>query len=153
MDEIDQSIVRALQRAGRMTNQELADTVRLTASPCLRRLRTLEAEGVIRGYAAEVDPAAYGLGVTGFVRVQLREQNERTVRAFEEAIRRLDYVQDCYMTAGDGDYLLRVVAVDLADYENFLRTKMHKIPGISSLSTSFTIGNVKVHSVFPELAR
>jgi len=152
VDHIDREIIRTLQRDGRITNQELANRVRLTPSPCLRRLNNLEAGGAIRGYTAQADPTTYGLSVTAFVRVSLREQNERTVTAFEAAIRRLDAVQDCYMLAGEGDYLLRVVAVDLRDYERFLRTELHLTPGIASISTNFCIGDVKTTPIFPALA-
>ena len=100
------------------------------------------------GYAARVNPAAFGLSVTAFVRVGLRQQTEAAVATFEQAVLRLDAVQDCFMLAGDGDYLLRVVAADLADYEGFLRQGLHQIGGIASILTSFSIGSVKESPIY-----
>lgn len=152
MDAKDRQIVRLLQQDGRLTNQDLAERVNLSPSPCLRRVRQLERSGVIRGYAAVVDQTHYGLPLTAFLRVRLQSHGREIVRAFEERVRELDEVLDCFLLTGDADYLLRVVVADLASYEAFIRTRMHPIAGIAALDTSFAYGTVKSGLVLPEPA-
>ncbi len=149
MDQKDRQIMRALQRNGRMTNQDLAAEVNLSPSPCLRRLKLLEKSGAIKGYSADVDAAIYGLPVTAFVRVSLDSHTEATVRQFEEDIRRVDQVLECFVMTGTSDYLLRVVVADLPGYENFVRKCLHPIGGIASIDSSFVYGVVKKTGVFP----
>ncbi len=149
MDQKDRQIIRALQRNGRMTNQDLAAEVNLSPSPCLRRLKILEKSGIISGYSADIDATAYGLPVTAFVRVSLENHSEATVTQFEKDIKRVDQVLECFVMTGTSDYLLRVVIADLADYEHFVRRKLHPINGISSIDSSFVYGVVKKTNVFP----
>ncbi len=149
MDAIDRKIVRELQADGRLTNQELSERVNLSPSPCLRRVRNLEKSGIIHGYAAIVDQEAYGLPVTVFLQVRLDRHSGESVRIFEESIRRIDEIMECYLMAGDRDYLLRVVVANLADYEDFIRRRIHAIPGIASLESSFAFGVVKRSQVLP----
>ena len=149
MDEKDQQIVRALQRNGRMSNQELAAEVNLSPSPCLRRLRLLEQNGIITGYSANINAKAYGLAVTVFVLVKLENHTEATVQQFEADIARVDQVMECFVMTGASDYLLRVVVADLSDYEEFVRRRLHQIGGIASIDSSFVYGVVKQTSVFP----
>jgi len=151
MDSKDRQIIRALQMNGRMTNQELADKVSLSPSPCLRRLRLLEKSGVIRGYNVEVDAKAYGLPVTVFVRVRLEKHSEDVVKDFENQIRRTENVIECHVMTGLSDYLLKVVVEDLASYEVFVRKHLHSIGSIASIDTSFAYGVVKKTAVFPSL--
>jgi len=152
MDSKDRQIIRALQRDGRITNQELADEVNLSPSPCLRRVRNLEKAGVIRGYSAEVDEKAYGLPVTVFVRIKLERHNEEDVRRFETMVQTIDEVLECHMMTGAVDYQLRVLVPDLEGYETFVRDRIHTIGGIASIDTSFAYGVVKKTSVLPSLA-
>lgn len=149
MDQKDRHIIRELQRNGRMTNQDLAAAVNLSPSPCLRRLKLLEKSGAIMGYSASIDAKAYGLPVTVFVRVSLTGHTESLVQQFEQDIRRLDQVLECFVMTGTSDYLLRVVVADLADYERFVRQRLHPIGSISSIDSSFVYGVVKKTSVFP----
>lgn len=149
MDATDRRIIRELQKDGRLTNQELAERVNLSPSPCLRRLRNLEAAGVITGYTALVDQKACGLPITVFVRVRLERHAEEAVKGFESRIARLDEVLDCYLLAGGDDYLLRVIVASLEAYEDFIRRRLHAIPGIASIDTSFAYGVVKQTRVFP----
>ena len=149
MDSKDRQIIAALQADGRMSNQELSERVNLSPSPCLRRLRQLEEARVIRGYAALVDERAYGLPVTAFVRVRLQLHDTGTVAAFEAAVGRMDAVLDCYVMTGNADYLLRVLVENLDDYERFVRARLHAVPGIASIDTSFACGRVKRATVFP----
>ncbi|MEM7636277.1 MAG: Lrp/AsnC family transcriptional regulator [Pseudomonadota bacterium] len=149
MDPKDRQIIRALQRDGRMTNQDLAAEVNLSPSPCLRRLRNLEASGAIRGYSVNVDARAYGLPVNVFVRVSLEKHTEDVVQHFENQVRAIDEVLECYVMTGVSDYLLRVVVADLDDYEKFVRKRLHPIGGIGSIDTSFAYGTVKKTGVYP----
>ncbi|WIY24295.1 Lrp/AsnC family transcriptional regulator [Parasedimentitalea psychrophila] len=152
MDHKDRQIIRALQRNGRMTNQDLSAEVNLSPSPCLRRLKMLEKSSAIKGFSVEVDAAAYGLPVTVFVRVTLEHHTEDCVQKFEQNIRQVDEVLECFVMTGMSDYLLRVVVADLADYENFVRKRLHPIGGIASIDTSFVYGVVKKTNVFPVVA-
>ncbi|MFD0909583.1 Lrp/AsnC family transcriptional regulator [Ruegeria arenilitoris] len=149
MDAKDRQIIRALQRYGRMTNQDLADEVNLSPSPCLRRVKNLEASGVIRGYSANVDAAAYGLPITVFVRIRLERHNETDVQKFEKQVRLIDEVLECHVLTGAMDYQLRVLVSDLEAYESFIRNRIHPIGGIASIDTSFVYGTVKETEVFP----
>lgn len=149
MDSKDRQIIRALQANGRMTNLELAEQVNLSPSPCLRRVRILEEKGVIKGYSANVDPAAYGLPVMVFVRIRLERHNEDTVRKFERHIQEIDEVLECHVLTGQMDYQLRVLVPDLDHYETFIRSKIHPIGCIASIDTSFVYGTVKTQTVYP----
>lgn len=152
MDAKDRQIVAALQKDGRLTNQELSERVALSPSPCLRRLRLLEEAGVIKGYTAIVDEKAYGLPITVFVRIRLQRHTQEVVEAFERRIRDIDTILDCYVMTGDADYLLRVLVESLEDYERFVRSRLHKIEGIAAIDTSFAYGVVKRSTVFPRVA-
>lgn len=149
MDAKDRQIIRELQRNGRLTNQELAERVNLSPSPCLRRLRNLEESGVIQGYCALVDQKAYGLPITVFIRIRLERHTEESVKVFEGRVARIDEILDCFLMTGDSDYLLRVVVESLEAYEVFIRQKIHAIAGIASIDTSFAYGIVKQNRVFP----
>jgi Lrp/AsnC family leucine-responsive transcriptional regulator len=149
MDAKDRQIIRTLQSDGRMTNQDLAEAVNLSPSPCLRRVRNLESKGVIQGYSADVDAAAYGLSITVFVRVKLERHNEVDVQNFEKRVRMIDEVLECHVMTGAMDYQLRVLVPDLDAYENFIRNRIHPIGGIASIDTSFVYGTVKRTAVFP----
>lgn len=149
MDEKDRQIIAALQRDGRLSNQALSERVNLSPSPCLRRLRQLEDDGIIRGYTALVDEEAFGLPVTVFVRVRLQRHDKDSVRAFEAAIMGMGAVLDCYVMTGNTDYLLRVLVESLKHYEDFVRKQLHTAPGVASIDTSFAYGHVKRASVFP----
>ena len=151
MDTKDRQIIRALQENGRITNQELADKVGLSPSPCLRRLRALESSGVIRGYSVDVDREAYGLPVTVFVRVKLEKHTKMSVSNFENHVRKIENIIECHVMTGLSDYLLKVVIEDLASYETFVRTHLHPIGGIASIDTSFAYGVVKKTAVLPRI--
>ncbi|MEP3785076.1 Lrp/AsnC family transcriptional regulator [Ascidiaceihabitans sp.] len=151
MDTKDRQIIRVLQRNSRITNQDLAAEVNLSPSPCLRRVKLLEQRGALTGYTADIDAEAYGLPVTVFVRVSLTGHTEKIVQQFEKQISRLDQVLECFVMTGTSDYLLRVVVADLADYESFVRKRLHPIGGIGSIDSSFVYGVVKKTGIFPLL--
>jgi Lrp/AsnC family leucine-responsive transcriptional regulator len=149
LDDIDRRILTTLQREARLTNQDLADRVGLSPSPCLRRVRQLEESGVLRAYVGLVDPQAVGLGITAFVRVSLERQDSAQLDFFETAVGAWPEVLECFLMAGDHDYQLRVVAADLADYEAFLRAKLTKIPGIAKIQSSFAFRPVVARTELP----
>jgi Lrp/AsnC family leucine-responsive transcriptional regulator len=149
LDAIDRKILAVLQEEGRITAQELAERVGLTASPCLRRLRLLEEGGVIRRYVAVVDQQAVGLPVSVFVSVKLERQREEELDRFAAAIARWPEVLECYLMTGPRDYLLRVVVPDLEAYERFLKSKLTRLDGVQSIESSFALGQVKYTSVLP----
>ena len=149
LDEFDRRILDALQTDGRMTNSDLAEKIGLSPSPCLRRVRQLEAKGMISGYVALVDPQAIGLTVSAFVRVRLDQQDDRHLRAFETAIADFPEVMECYLMTGDADYLLRIVVPDVAAYEGFLKNHLTRIQGVSSIKSSFALNRVKYETALP----
>jgi DNA-binding Lrp family transcriptional regulator len=149
LDEIDRKILQELQEHGRLPNVELADRVGLSPAPCLRRVRALEAAGVIRKYVALVDPQSVDLGVTVFVQVTLNLQVEGRLDTFEEAIRQRPEVLDCYMMAGESDYLLRVVVPDVAAYERFLKESLTHIENVAAFKSAFALKQAKYSTVLP----
>lgn len=151
MDAIDRKIIRTLQQNARLSNQELADEIGLSPSPCLRRVRNLEEKGVLSGYTAIVDQDKYGLPLTVFVHISLERHSDQCIKGFEYGISKLDEVMECYLMAGKSDYLLHVVSEDLKSYEKFVREKISTIPGISGIDSSFVFGRVKRKLEFPAL--
>ena len=149
LDRVDRRLLAALQENGRLTVAELADKVGLTASPCSRRLRILEEGGIINRYAALLDQKRVGLPVSVFVSIKLERQQEDKLHRFEDAIRRCPEVLECYLMTGPRDYLLRVVARDLADYERFVKDTLTRIDGIANIESSFALGQVKHSSALP----
>jgi len=152
MDQIDRKIIRELQGDARLTNQELSERVGLSPSPCLRRLRAMEADATITGYTALVDQTRFGLPVTVFIRISLTSHDAETVAAFERGVGETDAIMECWMTTGGSDYMLKVLVANLEAYERFVRGALHRLPGVSSIATSFAYGRVKHATVFPSVA-
>ncbi|WP_322516654.1 Lrp/AsnC family transcriptional regulator [Rhodopseudomonas palustris] len=149
LDTIDRKILASLQADGRITMQELADQVGLSVSPCHRRVKLLERRGVITRYTAQVDQKAIGLHVSVFISIKLTRQKEEDLARFARAISKWDEVLECYLMTGNRDYLLRVVAADLAAYETFLKTKLTRLDGIASIESSFALSQVKYSIALP----
>jgi Lrp/AsnC family leucine-responsive transcriptional regulator len=149
LDAIDQKILAALQADCQITVQELAAKVGLSASPCHRRIKMLEDRGVISRYVALVDQKAIGLHVSVFISIKLERQKEEDLDRFARAISGWDEVLECYLMTGTRDYLLRVVASDLAAYEAFLKTKLTRLDGIASIESSFALSQVKYSIALP----
>lgn len=149
LDDIDRRILRALQRNSRMTNIELAEEVGLSPSPCLRRVRILEEEGVIERYVALLDASKIGMGLTLFARVWLTGQDSETVDRFTKAVARLPQIVECHLMAGDCDFLLRVVAADLDSYRRFQMDHLTRIKGVQSLKTEVPMQKIKLSSELP----
>jgi DNA-binding Lrp family transcriptional regulator len=143
LDAIDKAILDNLQREGRITNVELATRAGLTAPPCLRRVRALEEGGVIRGYHADINPEALGFGITVFAMVSLRSQAETDLRAFEEHVARLPQVRECHMLNGEIDFILKIVARDLQEFQRFLTSELTPAPNVEHVKTSLTIRTSK----------
>jgi DNA-binding Lrp family transcriptional regulator len=149
LDRIDRRILADLQADGRMTNVELARRAGISAPPCLRRVRALEEAGFIRGYHAEVDPAALAFNVTVFAHVGLNSQAEADLKAFEELVKAWPEVRECHMLAGETDFLLKVVAHDWDDYQRFLTTRLTAAPNISHVKSALAIRTSKLQPGVP----
>ena len=149
LNEIDYKILKSLQSNARLTNVELSEHIHLSQSPCLRRVRNMETSGVIKGYVALVDQNTVGLPVSVFVNVRLEKQIEQALEIFEETVQNWSEVMECYLMTGDSDYLLRVVASDLAAYERFLMDKLTRVPGVASINSSFALKQVTYKTALP----
>ncbi|MEJ6593550.1 Lrp/AsnC family transcriptional regulator [Parasphingorhabdus sp.] len=143
LDEIDLKILQRLQDDGRITNVELANSVGLTAPPCLRRMRALEDQGVINSYHAAINPTKMGYTITVFAMVSLKSQAETDLQAFEEHVQKLPEVRECYMLNGEIDFILKVVAKDLQQFQSFLTSQLTAAPNVASVKTSLTIRSAK----------
>ncbi|SKA40146.1 Lrp/AsnC family transcriptional regulator, leucine-responsive regulatory protein [Enhydrobacter aerosaccus] len=143
LDDIDKRIVSALQAEGRLPIVELADRVGLSPTPCQRRVRRLEEEGLIERYAALVPPAAMGIQLQALVEVTLEDHSERTVEAFEAAIRARPEVVACYAMTGDMDFLVHVFAADLGQFSEFAMKALLRMPGVKGTRSSFIMQAVK----------
>ena len=143
LDEIDRKIITQLQADGRLPIVDLADRVGLSATPCQRRVKRLEEEGLIVRYAALVSPAAMGFGVQALVEVNLEDHSEKTVEAFEAAIRARLEVVACYAVTGDMDFLLHVFATDLASFSDFALKALLRMPGVKGTRSSFIMQAIK----------
>jgi len=142
LDTADRAIVNQLQAEGRMTNSELADRVNLSPSACLRRVRRLEEVGVIDGYVMLVNARAIGRGTDVFVEISLTTQQEDQLEEFESAVGECPEVMSCHLMAGGFDYLLHVVAADVADYERVHKTHLARLPGVDRIRSSFALRTV-----------
>jgi Lrp/AsnC family leucine-responsive transcriptional regulator len=149
LDEIDRRILTQLQRNARMSNIALADYAGLSPAPCLRRVRALERSGVIWKHVTLLDPSAVKLPVIVWTQVRLDLQLARRFSNFEDHINRLPEVLECYLMAGEADYLIRTVVPDVAGYERFLRTSLSRIESVVSSNSSFVLRVVKYSTELP----
>jgi DNA-binding Lrp family transcriptional regulator len=148
LDAVDRHILAELQADGRMTNVELARRVGLSAPPCLRRVRRLEEQGVIRGYHADLDPQVLGWQITFFALVGLETQKEAVLSAFEHMVTAWPEVRECHMIRGGGDFLLRLVARD-TQHENALTSRLTEAPHVLRVQTLQTIRTARDLSGVP----
>ncbi len=149
LDAADRRLLQVLQRHGRLTNQQLADQAHLSPASCWRRVRALEDKGVITGYAALVDRQRVGFGFCVFLHITLARHESATVRAFEAAIRARPEVLECYATAGEADFLLRVVVPDIESYDRFLETVVFALPGLGQVNSSIALREIKFEVALP----
>lgn len=146
-DAVDRRILRELSTDARITNNELAERVGLSASACLRRLRRLEESGAIRGYTALIDPAVEGWTMTAIASVRLSRQHEDEIVMFEEAVRGWDEVLECHLVTGTRDYVLKVMSGGLEDYERFIKEKIARLKCVDTIETSFVMSTIKERRV------
>ena len=149
LDKFDAAILNELQADGRLTNAELAQRVGLSAAPCWRRVRTLEDEGFITGYRAEINRRKIGLGVMAFVRLDAERNNKDGTRQLELAIGKLPEVINCHYISGNGTFELQVVAQDLDSFSRFALSSLMNLPNVKDIHTSFSLGEVKTNGVLP----
>lgn len=149
IDAADARILRALQRDSAQPIVELAESVGLSPSACHRRVKLLEARGVVAGYGARLDRAALGLSVLAFVEITLTSQSQEALGAFEAAVARFDEILECALIGGRADYILRVVARDIADYDRIHRNCLARLPGVSSMQTIFALREIRRFSGYP----
>ncbi|MFF3838150.1 Lrp/AsnC family transcriptional regulator [Streptomyces sp. NPDC001930] len=150
MDALDRKILTELQLDGRLTITELAARVKLSVSPCHRRLRDLEREGAIRGYRAVVDPAAVGLNFEALVFATLRWEDADTVTAFEEAVAAVPHVLQAQRLFGEPDYLLRIATADLVAFQQLYDQQLARLPGVQRLTSTLVMKNVIDDRPLPE---
>jgi Lrp/AsnC family leucine-responsive transcriptional regulator len=149
LDRVDRRLLDVLQHDGRVSNVALAERVHLSPSPCLRRVKALEHEGVIEGYRAVVGREAVGLGLTVFVEVKVEGHSDRVAEAIEAAVAKMPEVVSCHMVSGAADFLLEVVVPDLRAYERFLLGSLLKVPSVSDVNSNFAIRRVKAPGPLP----
>lgn len=149
LEDQDRRILTALQKNGRISNQDLADASGMSPSACWRRVRSLEAAGIIRRYAALLDEGKAGLSFHAIVHVTLTRHDHSHVDTFIAEVRRRSEVLDCFATTGEADYHLRVVCTDLAAYNRFLEGFLFRLPGIANVRTNLVLKDIKHETAIP----
>jgi Lrp/AsnC family leucine-responsive transcriptional regulator len=149
LDSVDRRILDVLQVEGRVSNVALAERVHLSASPCLRRVKALEDDGVIAGYRAMLDREAVGLGLTAFVEIKVEGHSEGLASALEDAVATMPEVVSCHLVSGAADFLLEVVVPDLRAYERLLLERLLSLPGVQDVRSNFAIRTMKAPSPLP----
>jgi Lrp/AsnC family leucine-responsive transcriptional regulator len=148
-DRVDRAIIAELQRDGRIANVDLADAVGLSPSACLRRVRALEADGIIAGYRAEVSRARAGLGLTVFVGLKVAAHSRETSSQVEEALLAIPAVVACYLVSGSDDFLVEAVVPDLGGYERVLLDQLLAIPSVAEARSTFAIRTILSRGPLP----
>lgn len=149
LDATDLRILEELQRDASLSNVELARRIHLSPSPCLARVKALEAANVIRQYVALVDPSALGLGLNVFISISLKSQDKQALADFEYRIGQCDEVMECYLMTGNSDYLIRVAVTDIGALEHFILEHLTSIPGIDKIRSSFALKQVSSKTALP----
>lgn len=149
LDSFDRRILAALQSDGRMQNKDLAERIGLSAAPCLRRTRNLERLGVIERYSAVVTPQKVGLSLTLLASVRLKSQERESTQGFETAILAWANIVECQLTTGAFDYLLKIVARDITDYETFLTNKLTRLKQVEKVESFVIMRTVKQTAIIP----
>lgn len=149
LDGIDLKILDELQRDGSLSNVQLAQRIHLSPSPCLARVKALQANGVIARYVALANPAKLGIGLSVFINISLKEQSKAALADFEQRIAEHDEVMECYLMTGDCDYLIRVAVADLPALEKFILEQLSPIPGIEKIRSSFALKQVRYKTALP----
>jgi DNA-binding Lrp family transcriptional regulator len=153
IDRTDRRLLLELSQHGRATNVELAQAVHLSASAVARRQRALEDGGVVRGYAADIDPSAFGFNTTVVVQVTLKGQSEAELSEFEQAVKQCDSVLRCLLMSGSDDYLLVLLVRDLVDFERVHKTQLSRLPHVARIQSSFALRDVVRRALPADLLR
>ena len=146
IDITDRRLLTELQKDCRQSMVELGEKVALSPSACHRRIKQLEADGVIQGYVARVDGKKVGYQMEFFVEVSLNSQQSDALKAFEDAVKRVPEILECRLMTGDTDYIMRIAATDTADYERFYRTQIAQLPSVSRIQSSLVLRTIGVSS-------
>jgi Lrp/AsnC family transcriptional regulator len=146
---MDRKILRTLQANPDMSISDIGDAVGLSQTPCWRRVKRLESDGVIVRRAVILDPKKLGLSVMAFANLKLNNHQEETLEALESEVRRHLEILDCFSMSGDSDYVLRVVVPTIDDYEHFLKRVVVHLPGVASVNSSFVLKSVKATTNLP----
>ncbi|TYC48673.1 Lrp/AsnC family transcriptional regulator [Rhodobacterales bacterium] len=149
LDRLDRKILNVLQSDGRIANADLAEKVGLSASACLRRMRALEESGIIETYVALLDQRKLGRLMDIFVEISLISQTSESLANFEHAVARSDEIMECFLMAGDADYILRLTARDPVDFERIHRDHLAQLPGVSRMKSSFAIRPIVRKTAIP----
>lgn len=149
MNRADVALLEALQRDSSRSIAELAELTGMSSSACHRRIKALEEAGLIAGYAAQVDPAKLGLKLHAFVEITLTNQSRDAMDRFERAVQDFDDILDCHLMSGNADYLLRVAAADLEQYDRIHRDCLARLPGVSTMRSAFSIRSIKHWRGYP----
>ena len=149
LDSTDLRILSELQTDGGISNVDLAKRVHLSPSPCLTRVKALEASGVIERYVALASAAKLGLGLNVFISISLKSQNKDALAEFERRIAEHDEVMECYLMSGDSDYLIRVALTDIGALERFILNQLTPIPGVEKIRSSFALKQVRYKTALP----
>lgn len=147
LDTLDRAILTALLQDGRQSQVQLAERVPLSATAIARRIRALEEAGVIEGYQARISRRALGLTMTAVVQISLTTQNEELLAAFEKAVQAAPSIVSCHLMSGEDDYLITVMAKDLADFERIHKEQLSRLPGVAKLHSSFALREVQNRSL------
>lgn len=150
LDRYDRMILERLQQDGRMSNQELADAINLSPSPCLRRVRQLEEDGLIRGYVALLNARKLGLTLMSFIHISMDKHTPERFEAFEKTVESFPEVMECHLITGQSaDYLLKVIVTDMDAYQQFLLQKLTRIKGVSGVHSSFVLKSPVIKTALP----
>ena len=149
IDEIDYALLALLQKDGRASNVKLAENLNLSETPCWRRLKRLEDSGFIKGYQANLNRRLLGFGVLAFVQICFAIHTDDSPEQFEKAIQEIPEILSCHNVTGEADYLLEIVSEDLETYEKLLRRVIRRLPGVTSIKSSFSLREVKASTNLP----
>lgn len=149
IDETDYAMLMLLQKDGRLSNVKMANKLNLSETPCWRRLKRLEEEGYIQAYQAKLDRRRLGFGVLAFVEITFSTHTEEALVNFEQAVQQIPEVLSCHNLSGESDYLLQVVSENLESYEKLSRNVIRRLPGVTSIKTSFSLKEIKESTMLP----
>ena len=149
MDAFSRKILTALQEDSRMTVQHISERVGLSATPCWKRIKEMEAQGVITGYTVKVDRKKVGLNLMVMADINLSQHTEKTVAEFEAAVQATPHIVRCYSTTGQSDYVLMIMAADIEEYEQLLMRSLFKLPGVAHVRSSMVLREIKLGAALP----